>query len=265
MGKLLAMGKKKQPTILIIDDDKQLSVLVNQILVTKKYHAIIANTYNDVKNWLNDVSTHKQNPPNLILLDLLMPELDGISMYQWLRKQNITKHTPIIVLTAVDSVSKRVECLSMGADDYIVKPFAMSELLTRIDVHLQLGELRLAKIEAEAQIASQTRFLDVINMISHQAAQHLNLDRMLAGVTKEVTTAFHCKLCAVYLYDPETNHLSCLGHPNQKAKRNPCLKLCTKQLNKKEAYLMALRLLRSLYVMMCLWVRYMLLTVGIQR
>ena len=108
------MDIKKQPTILIIDDDKQLSVLVNQILVTKKYHAIIANSFGDVKEWLDDVLNSQQNPADLILLDLLMPELDGISMYQWLRKQNITKHTPIIVLTAVDSVAKRVECLSMG-------------------------------------------------------------------------------------------------------------------------------------------------------
>lgn len=201
------MDNKKRPTILIIDDDKQLSVLVNKILVTKQYQVIIANSFDDVKCWFNDVLAQKQQSADLILLDLLMPELDGIEMYRWLRSKKLTMHTPIIVLTAVDTVSKRVECLGMGANDYIVKPFAMSELLTRIDVHLQLSELRLAKTAAEAQIASQTRFLDVINIISHQAAQHLNLDKMLTGVVNKVTRAFHCRVCAIYLFSPETNLL----------------------------------------------------------
>ncbi len=202
------MNNKKRPTILIIDDDKQLSVLVNKILVTKQYQVIIANSFDDVKCWFNDVLVQKQQSADLILLDLLMPKLDGIEMYRWLRNKELTKHIPIIVLTAVDTVSKRVECLGMGANDYIVKPFAMSELLTRIDVHLQLSELRLAKTAAEAQIASQTRFLDVINIISHQAAQHLNLDKMLTGVVNKVTRAFHCHICAIYLFSPETNHLT---------------------------------------------------------
>lgn len=74
----------------------------------------------------------KKEMPDLLLLDIMLPGQDGISLLKELRKQPETKHLPVIMLTAKDSEFDRVTGLDAGADDYIAKPFGMMELVARI-------------------------------------------------------------------------------------------------------------------------------------
>ena len=78
--------------------------------------------------------------PSLILLDLMLPEEDGISILNRLRSHQLTRHIPVIILTAKSSELDRVEGLDAGADDYVIKPFSILELLARVRAVLRRSE-----------------------------------------------------------------------------------------------------------------------------
>jgi DNA-binding response OmpR family regulator len=105
-------------------------------------------------------------PYDLVLLDVMLPEMSGIDVCRELRKRNL--HTPVLMLTARDTVNDRVTGLDAGADDYLVKPFAMPELLARLraltrradgrprDATLQVADLTLDTATHRVQRAGQT-------------------------------------------------------------------------------------------------------------
>ena len=110
--------------ILVVDDDKQLCSIMKRGLMEEAYAVDVA--YNGEEGeYLAGINSY-----DLIILDIMMPVKDGMEVCRSLRMGNI--NTPIIMLTAKDSVEDRVKGLDSGADDYLVKPFAFSELLARV-------------------------------------------------------------------------------------------------------------------------------------
>lgn len=79
----------------------------------------------------------EKNPPQLILLDIMLPEEDGLSVLKWLRENSVTEKTPVIMLTAKTTEYDKVTGLDSGADDYIAKPFGTMELISRIKALLR--------------------------------------------------------------------------------------------------------------------------------
>ena len=110
--------------ILIADDDQKLLKMVRRTLLYEGFQVVTAT---DGREALAQVQAKR---PDLIILDWLMPELDGLEVMAQLRAAD--DETPILMLTARDAVEDRVEGLNRGADDYLVKPFAPSELLARL-------------------------------------------------------------------------------------------------------------------------------------
>ena len=211
------VNDQRKATILIIDDDP---FWVDKLLVTHGYNVASVRSMEGVKKWLVRVQNGEAASADLILLDLVIPEVDGVAMYRWLQTEEITANVPVIVLTAVDTIAKRVECLSLGANDYIVKPFSADELFTRIIVHLRVSELQAAKTAAEAQVATQAGFLSAIHAISNKAAQYLNLTHMLNDVASQVSDIFNCLSCTFYLYQPDSEELK-LAASSSKERLNP--------------------------------------------
>ncbi|WEV36422.1 response regulator transcription factor [Lactobacillus sp. ESL0677] len=122
--------------ILIIEDEKNLARFVELELKHEKYETVVeANGRKGLETALNEDF-------DAILLDLMLPDLNGLEIARRVRQ---VKTTPIIMMTARDSVIDRVSGLDHGADDYIVKPFAIEELLARLR-----AVLRRVKIEKEA-------------------------------------------------------------------------------------------------------------------
>ena len=115
--------------ILIIDDDIQLTELLDEFLGSFKYKVIIKHSPNDGIKFLN------KNDVNLIILDIMLPEMDG---FQVLRKIRENISTPVIMLTARGEVTDRIVGLELGADDYLPKPFEPRELLARIQSILRI-------------------------------------------------------------------------------------------------------------------------------
>lgn len=111
--------------ILIIEDEKNISSFVKMEL---EFEGYITKVIEDGKQGLDEAINKDYD---LILLDLMLPSLNGIEICRRLKKE---KNTPIIMLSAKDSVIDKVSGLQMGADDYVAKPFAIEELLARIQV-----------------------------------------------------------------------------------------------------------------------------------
>jgi len=122
---LLFSWVRKMSKILIIEDDKNIQRLLTLELRHKNY--VVDSAYDGEQG----IEMFSKNTYNLVLLDLMLPKKSGKEVCQELRK---LADTPIIIITAKDSVLDKVELLDLGANDYICKPFAMEELLARIRV-----------------------------------------------------------------------------------------------------------------------------------
>lgn len=115
-------------TVLLIEDEQNIASFIKMELEYEGYKVDISN---DGKEGLDKALNQKYD---LIILDLMIPTLNGLEVCRRLRK---SKNVPIIMLTARDSVMDRVSGFQMGADDYIIKPFAIEELLARIEALLR--------------------------------------------------------------------------------------------------------------------------------
>ncbi len=116
---------------MIIEDN---CLTLNQIadfLSERGYKVVPCKYCEEAKELLNEVL------PDLIILDIIMPDMDGHDFCRWIRSNSRLKMIPIIFLTARDSIEDKITGLKIGGDDYITKPFSMDELLARIEVILQ--------------------------------------------------------------------------------------------------------------------------------
>jgi len=113
---------------LIIEDDPDIAESVRYNLESAGFSATIAATGEDGLKLALDT----QNPPAFIVLDLMLPGMNGMELCRRLRRENQTRRTPIIMLTAKTSEADRIAGLDIGADDYIAKPFSVQELLARV-------------------------------------------------------------------------------------------------------------------------------------
>ena len=120
--------------ILIVEDDLPISNLIRLSLTKEGYGCTCAYDGDSAADLLE--SHHY----DLILLDVMLPQVDGFELMQYIRPMEI----PVIFITAKDSVSDRVKGLRLGAEDYLVKPFEIIELLARIDVVLRRHRLEVS-------------------------------------------------------------------------------------------------------------------------
>ncbi|NMC52125.1 MAG: response regulator transcription factor [Chloroflexi bacterium] len=110
-------------TILVVDDKSSVRQLLREYLVEQGYRIVEAD------NGENALYTARRVKPDLILLDIMMPKMDG---YEFIRQYRKEARTPVIIITARQEETDAVLGLELGADDYVVKPFRMRELLARI-------------------------------------------------------------------------------------------------------------------------------------
>lgn len=122
------MGHK----VLLVEDEKELAKAVKTILSLSKYDVDLS------YNGLEALNATKDNNYDAIVMDIMMPEMDGIEALKEMRKIGVK--TPVILLTAKSQVSDKVDGLDAGANDYLTKPFAKEELLARIRAVIRTNE-----------------------------------------------------------------------------------------------------------------------------
>lgn len=146
-------------TILVVDDKANIRSMVRDYLTEENFRVVVA------ENGQQAIYTARQEKPDLILLDIMMPQMDG---YEFLRTYRKEQNTPVILLTARMDETDKVLGLELGADDYITKPFGMREMVARIravlrragadlpvDEVLRIGGVRLDKGNHEVRVNDQ--------------------------------------------------------------------------------------------------------------
>ncbi len=155
----------EQQTILVVEDDRNLAETLVYNLRQEGFGAEVART------GLEAIAVTRTQRPDLVLLDIMLPELDGFEVCRAVRA---TSPVPIIMLTARDDEVDRVLGLEMGADDYVVKPFSLRELLARIRSNLRRVELS-SGVEAQQALSISGLQVDPASRIVQRNAKVLHL------------------------------------------------------------------------------------------
>ncbi|HWI52670.1 MAG TPA: response regulator transcription factor, partial [Symbiobacteriaceae bacterium] len=159
--------------------DVKITSFLRRALVLEGYEVLVANGGQEA------LRTVAEFPPDLMILDLMMPEVDGLEVCR--RVRALGDELPIIILTARDAVSDRVQGLDMGADDYLVKPFALEELLAR--VRALLRRQKAPKAEEEAR-PGQFRYADLLLDTASREARRGDRNIELTAKEFELLTLF---------------------------------------------------------------------------
>lgn len=148
-------------TILIVDDEDDIRELIAMNLRHEGYDLL------EAADGLQAVKIARKKTPDLILLDLMLPEKDGYQVFRDLKKNSRTQNIPVIMLTARGKLDERITGLALGADDYVTKPFSPKELMLRVKnvLHRSLahpagtlledGDFQLDKTQLTLQLAGQ--------------------------------------------------------------------------------------------------------------
>lgn len=124
-------GKHKMKKILVVDDDKILRAVLQHTLEQEGYQVTIVNSGNDA------IKSFERDTPDIVISDVAMPEMDGFEFCRLLRSRPSGQLVPFIFLSARDDLEDRIQGHSIGADDYLTKPFEIKELLAKIEALIE--------------------------------------------------------------------------------------------------------------------------------
>jgi DNA-binding response OmpR family regulator len=113
--------------IMVVDDDEDFTTLYKTTLTAAGFDTTTVNKSSAAIEMAYLIK------PDIFVIDLMMPDLDGFELARMIRKDPITKHTPIIMITALNDTESKDAALSVGANDYLTKPFTINELKSRIN------------------------------------------------------------------------------------------------------------------------------------
>lgn len=165
--------------VLIVDDDPDIQRLVSYNLSQAGFHVATASSGRTA------LETVQKHPPDLIILDIMMPDIDGMEVCRTLRQRESSRRIPIIMLTARGDEIDRVVGFELGADDYVMKPFSPRELVLRVkSIFRRLGENRTETLRAgKIQLIPERRQVFVGNSPALLTAKEFDLlhELMRAG------------------------------------------------------------------------------------
>ena len=181
-------------TLLLVDDEPQIRRVLQTTLCEAGYVVIVA------KNGQEGIDTVVREHPDLVLLDINLPDMSGFDACKMIR---VSFAGPILMVTVRNSVRDKIDALDAGADDYIVKPFAMGELLARVRAALRRSsaEEPLPKIEtSELTVDLEMRMVTVRGNSVHLTPKEFDVLRLL--VTQQGRPVTHRKMLQI-VWGPE--------------------------------------------------------------
>lgn len=116
---------------MVVEDDKAASMFIADVLEAEGYEAIVVNES------AKAMEIAHSSLPHAFLLDLMMPPPDGFKLCRMLRQESVFKLTPVLIVTALDDIDSKIVAMGAGANDYLVKPFRIEELVSKIKEWLE--------------------------------------------------------------------------------------------------------------------------------
>ena len=170
---------KTPASILVVDDNETNRILLHDLIVSCGYEPVLA------QNGLSALAQIHRHPPDLVLLDILMPELDGHEVLTRLKESGVLRSLPVIVVSSVDDMESIVRCIEAGADDYLIKPFSHALLRARIASSLEKKRLRDQEAAFRQQIEHYSLNLEKtvreqVLRITASELERANLSRYLS-------------------------------------------------------------------------------------
>ncbi len=204
MGKVGVSGEKRTGGImrvLVVEDDIKIAQFIQKGLKSSGFAVDHAPTGNQ------GLERALQDPYDVMIVDIMLPEMDGISLIKKIRQER--KNTPVIILSARDRVDDRVKGLQAGADDYLTKPFAFSELLARIQALIR----RAGNVTDPVMLAYADLSIDILKrqvkrddqLIEVQPLEFSLLEYLLRNRERVVSKTMIMEHVWNYNFDPMTN------------------------------------------------------------
>ncbi len=134
------------------------------------------------------LSAARGMPPDLILLDINMPQMDGYEVCEQLKANDRTRHIPVIFISALNDILDKVKAFSVGGVDYITKPFQVEEVLARVETHLNLCRLQNKLQEKNQDLATTLAQLQTTQNELIQSEKMAALGQLIAGIAHEINT-----------------------------------------------------------------------------
>jgi|GEM_PF-698689 len=174
-------NKVVQPKILVVDDVKMNIQLLGSILVKEGYALSYAT------NGLKALEMTGKECFDIILLDVMMPEIDGFTVCRHLKQDPVTRDIPVLFLTAKSEKDDIVRGFQEGAVDYLTKPFNAAEMLARVKTHLALRKAQLEIVERNTELEEKNRQLEQLLEDNRKSLLEI---RILRGI---LPICGHCK------------------------------------------------------------------------
>ncbi|MDY6864686.1 MAG: response regulator [Halobacteriota archaeon] len=164
--------------VLVVDDEQITRILIESILDRKGYDVITLPSGKDAIKFLEE-----GKDIDVILLDIMMPEIDGFGVLKILKERPWTSNIKVIMLTAMSQVDDKVKAFTSGASDYLLKPFEKEELIARIDMQ---AKLKRTEEHLEEMVEERTKELKSKDAQLIQSAKLASLGEMAAGIAHEI-------------------------------------------------------------------------------
>lgn len=165
---------KSNGKILLIEDDKNLGFVIKDFLELSKYHVILKD------NGREGLSEYSRNSFDLLLVDVMLPSLDGFTLVEEIRKKDTD--VPIIFITAKSMSEDKIKGFKIGADDYITKPFSTEELLLRVNAILRRTRLKPPEQNEEIKYKIGRYIFDFRNLLLSNSDSEFRLTKREAEV-----------------------------------------------------------------------------------
>lgn len=205
------------PNVILVVDDNPSNLQILFTCLEKAGHKILV-----AQNGENALKIAESLLPDLILLDVLMPGLDGFETCRFLKSNSSTQNIPVIFLTALSESRNKIQGFEVGGVDYITKPIEQREVLARIQTHLTLQKMQQhlliqneelqqeigVRLKVESQLQERTfqlektlQFKGLLQLITEKIRDSLDERQILQTATKEIVQVLQIDSCQIELYD----------------------------------------------------------------
>ena len=184
-------------TILIVDDTPNNLQVLFSYLETEGYKVLLA------EDGESALQIAQSQAPDLVLLDVLMPDIDGFETCRRLKAKTSTREIPVIFLTALSETVNKVQGFKLGGVDYITKPIEQEEVLARIQTHLNLQQMRRTLAAQNRELQQALDFEALVRRITDKIRDSLDESHSLQTATQELVAVLHLSSCQIEFYDSQ--------------------------------------------------------------